>query len=133
MFCLFNNYYSSRSSKPTFTTPTPLAGTPSPLTDQNKANLTHCPEAILLAREDYFPATITEMYDPDRMDTEFLLVRQAHDTPKESLRERNNEVLERIYIGRRFKMVRLHGYCLKELSLTGGVVSQKLSTNLSAE
>jgi hypothetical protein len=35
------------------------------------------------------------MYDPDRMDTEFPLVRGAYD--------RNNEVLERIYIGCRFK------------------------------
>jgi hypothetical protein len=30
-------------------------------------------------------------------------LQQDHDTPKKSLRERNNEVLERIYIGRRFK------------------------------
>jgi len=37
------------------------------------------------------------------MDTEFPLLRQAHETPSESLRERNDEVLERIYIGRRFK------------------------------
>ncbi len=35
------------------------------------------------------------MYDPKRMDTEFPLVREAHD--------RNDEILERIYIGRRFK------------------------------
>ena len=35
------------------------------------------------------------MYDPDRMDGEFSLVREAHN--------RNDEVLERIYIGRRFK------------------------------
>ena len=65
------------------------------LTDQNKADLTRCAEDILLAREHYFPATIAEMYDPDRMDGEFPLVRAAH--------ERNDEVLERIYIGRRFK------------------------------
>jgi len=65
------------------------------LTDQNKADLTRCAEDILLAREHYFPATIADMYDPDRMDAEFPLVRQAH--------ERNDEVLERIYIGRRFK------------------------------
>jgi len=65
------------------------------LTDQNKADLTRCAEEILLAREHYFPATIADMYDPDRMDKEFPLVRQAH--------ERNDEVLERIYIGRRFK------------------------------
>ncbi|MCY7274277.1 MAG: lactate dehydrogenase [Phormidesmis sp. CAN_BIN44] len=65
------------------------------LTDQNKADLTRCAEDILLAREHYFPATIADMYDPDRMDTEFPLVRAAHD--------RNDETLERIYIGRRFK------------------------------
>lgn len=65
------------------------------LTEQNKADLTRCAEDILLAREHYFPATIADMYDPDRMDTEFPLVREAHD--------RNDEVLERIYIGRRFK------------------------------
>jgi len=65
------------------------------LTQQNKADLTRCAEDILLAREHYFPATIADMYDPDRMDSEFPLVRQAHD--------RNDEVLERIYIGRRFK------------------------------
>jgi hypothetical protein len=65
------------------------------LTDQNKADLTRCAEDILLAREQYFPATIADMYDPDRMDIEFPLVREAHD--------RNDEILERIYIGRRFK------------------------------
>ena len=65
------------------------------LTEQNKADLTKCAEEILLAREHYFPATIADMYDPDRMDTEFPLVRQAHN--------RNDETLERIYIGRKFK------------------------------
>ncbi|MGB7711689.1 MAG: DNA methyltransferase [Microcoleus sp.] len=65
------------------------------LTDRNKADLTRSAEEILLAREQYFPATIADMYDRDRMDTEFPLVRQAHD--------RNDEILERIYIGRRFK------------------------------
>ncbi|MGB5900626.1 MAG: type IIL restriction-modification enzyme MmeI [Geitlerinemataceae cyanobacterium] len=65
------------------------------LTDRNKADLTRCAEDILLAREQYFPATIAEMYDPNRMDSEFPLVREAH--------ERNDEILERIYIGRRFK------------------------------
>jgi very-short-patch-repair endonuclease len=65
------------------------------LTEQNKTDLTRCAEDILLAREQYFPATIADMYDPERMDKEFPLVREAH--------ERNDEVLERIYIGRRFK------------------------------
>ncbi|MEA5464842.1 type IIL restriction-modification enzyme MmeI [Leptothoe sp. PORK10 BA2] len=65
------------------------------LTDQNKTDLTRCAEDILLAREHYFPATIAEMYGPKRMDSEFPLVREAH--------VRNDEILERIYIGRRFK------------------------------
>ncbi len=66
-----------------------------PLTEKNRADLTRCAEDILLAREAHFPATIAEMYDPDRMDRDFPDLRAAHD--------RNDEVLERIYIGRRFK------------------------------
>jgi hypothetical protein len=57
--------------------------------------LAHYAEDILLARERYFPATIADMYNPTKMDTDFPLVREAHD--------RNDEILERIYIGRRFK------------------------------
>ncbi|MEL6453573.1 MAG: type IIL restriction-modification enzyme MmeI, partial [Cyanobacteria bacterium J06623_5] len=64
-------------------------------TEQNKTDLTRRAEDILLAREHDFPATIAHMYDPNRMDSEFPLVREAHN--------RNDEVLERIYIGRRFK------------------------------
>jgi len=62
------------------------------LTDQNKADLTRCAENILLAREAHFPATIADLYDPDTMPEN---LRQAH--------EHNDEVLERIYIGRLFK------------------------------
>jgi hypothetical protein len=62
------------------------------LTEQNKADLTHCAENILLAREAHFPATIADLYDPDGMPED---LRRAH--------ERNDEVLERIYIGRRFR------------------------------
>lgn len=62
------------------------------LTEQNKADLTACAEAILLAREAHFPATIADLYDPETMPEN---LRHAH--------ERNDEVLERIYIGRRFK------------------------------
>ncbi|WP_116893263.1 class I SAM-dependent DNA methyltransferase [Pseudomonas savastanoi] len=62
------------------------------LTEQNKADLTACAEAILLAREVHFPATIADLYNPDTMPDN---LRHAH--------ERNDEVLERIYIGRRFK------------------------------
>lgn len=62
------------------------------LTVKNKADLTSCAEDILLAREAHFPATIADLYDPDAMPAD---LREAH--------ERNDEVLERIYIGRRFK------------------------------
>ena len=62
------------------------------LTEKNKADLTRCAEDILLAREAHFPATIADLYDPENMPAD---LRAAH--------ERNDEVLERIYIGRRFK------------------------------
>ncbi|WP_086618105.1 class I SAM-dependent DNA methyltransferase [Erythrobacter tepidarius] len=62
------------------------------LTEKNKADLTRCAEDILLAREAHFPATIAELYDPEKMPAD---LREAH--------ERNDEVLERIYIGRRFR------------------------------
>ena len=62
------------------------------LTEQNKADLTACAENILLAREAHFPATIADLYNPDNMPEN---LRHAH--------ERNDEVLERIYIGRRFR------------------------------
>lgn len=62
------------------------------LTEQNKVDLTACAEDILLAREAHFPATIADLYDPEDMPEN---LRRAH--------ERNDEVLERIYIGRRFK------------------------------
>jgi hypothetical protein len=62
------------------------------LTDTNKADLTRSAEDVLLAREHHFPATIADLYDPDTMPAD---LRAAHD--------RNDEVLERIYIGRRFK------------------------------
>lgn len=62
------------------------------LTEQNKADLTTCAENILLAREAHFPATIADLYDPEKMPENLRL---AH--------EQNDEVLERIFIGRRFK------------------------------
>ena len=62
------------------------------LTEANKAELTRCAEDILLAREAHFPATIADLYHPDKMPEN---LRAAH--------ERNDEALERIYIGRRFK------------------------------
>lgn len=62
------------------------------LTEKNKADLTNCAENILLAREAHFPSTIADLYDPDKMPND---LREAHD--------QNDEVIERIYIGRRFK------------------------------
>jgi hypothetical protein len=63
-----------------------------PLTAKNKEDLMACAEEILIARERHFPATIADLYDPENMPED---LRRAHD--------RNDEVLERIYIGRRFK------------------------------
>jgi hypothetical protein len=62
------------------------------LTEKNKDDLTCSAEEILLAREALFPATIADLYEPENMP---VLLREAH--------ERNDEVLERVYIGRRFK------------------------------
>lgn len=62
------------------------------LTEKNKADLTRCAEDILLARAAHFPATIADLYDAEKMPAD---LREAH--------EHNDEVLERIYIGRRFK------------------------------
>jgi hypothetical protein len=76
--------YSSTLGWNTFPVPT--------LTEKNRTDLTRCAQDILLAREAHFPATIAELYDPDAMPAE---LREAH--------ERNDETLERIYIGRRFK------------------------------
>ncbi|HEM8494509.1 TPA: class I SAM-dependent DNA methyltransferase [Burkholderia multivorans] len=62
------------------------------LTDKNKVDLARCAEDILLAWERHFPATIADLYDPEKMPAD---LRAAH--------ERNDEVLERIYIGRHFR------------------------------
>lgn len=62
------------------------------LTEKNTNDLTRCAEEILLAREAHFPATIADLYDPEKMPAD---LREAH--------QRNDEVLERIYLGRRFR------------------------------
>ncbi|EAQ23760.1 putative DNA methylase [Roseovarius sp. EC-HK134] len=62
------------------------------LTEKNRADLTAAAEGILLAREAHFPATIADLYNPEKMPAN---LRAAHD--------HNDEVLERIYIGRRFR------------------------------
>ena len=62
------------------------------LTRKNQADLTACAENILLAREMHFPATLADLYAPGKMPEN---LRAAH--------SRNDEILERIYIGRRFR------------------------------
>jgi hypothetical protein len=62
------------------------------LTEKNMNDLTRCAEDILISRESHFPASIADLYESDAMPQN---LRDAHD--------RNDEVLERIYIGRRFK------------------------------
>ncbi|MCE7044611.1 type IIL restriction-modification enzyme MmeI [Dyadobacter sp. CY312] len=46
-------------------------------------------------RERHFPATIADLYDPDNINEKYPDLLRAHD--------RNDEVVERIYMGRRFK------------------------------
>jgi hypothetical protein len=62
------------------------------LSAQNRTDLSACAESILLAREAHFPEPLAKLYDPDDMPDD---LRRAH--------EANDEVLERIYIGRRFR------------------------------
>mgnify|MGYP003669109535 CR=1 FL=1 len=62
------------------------------LTEKNKSDLAESAASIMLVRERHFPATIAELYDPEKMPAD---LREAH--------YRNDEVIERIYIGRRFK------------------------------
>jgi hypothetical protein len=62
------------------------------LTNKDKTDLSRRAEDILLAREAHFPATIADLYDAENMPDD---LRAAHD--------RNDETLERIYIGRRFR------------------------------
>jgi hypothetical protein len=63
-----------------------------PLYATNKEDLSRCAEEILLTREGHFPATLAELYEPVTMPDD---LRRAH--------EQLDEVLERVYIGRRFK------------------------------
>lgn len=62
------------------------------LTEKNKMDLIHCAEEILLVRERHYPKTIAELYAFDSMPED---LKQAH--------EKNDEIIERIYIGRKFK------------------------------
>jgi hypothetical protein len=62
------------------------------LTEKNIDDLTKCAQEILLARERHYPLTLAELYAPEAMPTDLL---RAH--------ERNDETVERIYVGRLFK------------------------------
>ena len=84
------------------------------LTEKNKLDLTRCAEDILLAREKHFPATIADLYKSDAMPENLRL---AH--------EKNDETLERIYIGRRFnndteRLEKLFELYTKMISSTNG-------------
>ena len=76
--------YSSTLGWNTFPVPT--------LTEQNKSDLTKSAKQILLVREEKFPSSLADLYDPTTMPND---LKEAH--------EQNDETLERIYIGRRFK------------------------------
>ena len=82
---LENRYrYSNTLGWNTFPVPT--------LTETDKNELKSRAEAIMIARETHFPLTIAELYAPDLMPANLL---QAHDD--------NDAVVERIYVGRRFR------------------------------
>ncbi len=62
------------------------------LTEKNRSDLNQSSENILIARERHFPCTIAELYDAKIMPDD---LREAH--------RQNDEVVERIYFGRRMK------------------------------
>ena len=62
------------------------------LTAKNKQDLEYCANEILLAREKNYPKPISELYDPTSMPSD---LEHAHCL--------NDQVVERIYIGREFK------------------------------
>jgi len=62
------------------------------LTTKQKTDLTYSAEDILLARERHYPATIADLYAPGKMPADLAA---AH--------ECNDELIDRIYVGRRFK------------------------------
>lgn len=62
------------------------------VTEKNIDDLTRSAQEILLAREHHYPQTIAELYVANAMPAD---LRRAHD--------RNDETLERIYVGRVFK------------------------------
>ena len=61
------------------------------LTEKNKDDLCKSAENLILSRESFFPATLEELYAEGNMPEE---LREVH--------EQNDELIERIYIGKRF-------------------------------
>ena len=82
----------------------------------DRAELSACSRAILLAREAHFPAFIAELYAPDAMPEN---LRYAH--------QRNDETIERIYIGRLFKndTERLEKLFALYTQMTAGAANRK--------
>ena len=82
----------------------------------DRAELSACARAILLAREAHFPASIAELYAPDAMPEN---LRYAH--------QRNDETIERIYIGRLFKndTERLEKLFALYTQMTAGAANRK--------
>ena len=62
------------------------------LTEKNINDLNLSAENILIVREENFPSTLAELYTPSKMPPNLI---QAH--------EENDEIIERIYIGRKFR------------------------------
>ncbi len=62
------------------------------LTEKNKVELSISAKNILTLRESYFPSTLGQLYEPDTISGD---LRDAH--------EQNDELIERIYIGRKFR------------------------------
>jgi hypothetical protein len=62
------------------------------LTEKNKAALQRLSEDILIVRERHYPCTIAELYDPNAMPDD---LREVHIA--------NDEIVERIYFGRRMR------------------------------
>lgn len=63
-----------------------------PIRENNISDLNQSAENIILCREEHFPLTISNLYDPDTMPVDLL---EAH--------RFNDEIVEKMYIGRAFK------------------------------
>ena len=65
------------------------------LNSAEKTRLKNSAEEILLARDEYFEMTISELYDPNRMAVEFPTLMDAH--------IKNDKEVETIFNGSPFK------------------------------